>query len=126
MPTYEYICDNCKNEFEEIQSIKADALTLCPKCGKETLRRKISGGNALIFKGSGFYLTDYKNKSVDPGSTKKESGTETKEKSPVKADSKSGDTPAKTQIKSDTKPGSKSDNLKSPSSISSSKKSSEE
>lgn len=63
MPTYEYKCDNCNHTFETLQSIKAEPLTKCPKCGKNKLRKLITGGVGLIFKGSGFYLTDYKNKS---------------------------------------------------------------
>lgn len=60
MPTYEYACDDCKYEFEEFQSITAAPLTECPEC-KGRVRRLISAGNGLIFKGSGFYITDYKN-----------------------------------------------------------------
>ena len=69
MPTYQYKCDACEHEFEELQSMKEAALVTCPKCGKETLRRLISGGGSMIFKGSGFYLTDYKSK----GSSEKKS-----------------------------------------------------
>jgi putative FmdB family regulatory protein len=60
MPTYDYRCNACSHEFEEFQSIKADALKTCPKCQKESLERLIGPGAALIFKGSGFYLTDYR------------------------------------------------------------------
>jgi putative FmdB family regulatory protein len=60
MPTYDYRCNACGHEFEEFQSIKADALKTCPKCQKEALERLIGPGAALIFKGSGFYLTDYR------------------------------------------------------------------
>jgi putative FmdB family regulatory protein len=60
MPTYDYRCNACGHEFEEYQSIKADALKTCPKCQKEALERLIGPGAALIFKGSGFYLTDYR------------------------------------------------------------------
>ena len=62
MPTYEYKCNNCDHLFEIYQSMKDDKLTKCPECGKKTLRRLIGTGGGLIFKGSGFYLTDYKNK----------------------------------------------------------------
>lgn len=62
MPTYEYKCDNCGHEFEIYQSMKDEKLTKCPECGKLTLKRLIGSGSGLIFKGSGFYLTDYKNK----------------------------------------------------------------
>ncbi|MBO8130680.1 MAG: zinc ribbon domain-containing protein [Candidatus Marinimicrobia bacterium] len=72
MPTYEYICDNCKFEFEEFQSIGSEPLKICPKCGKDTIRRVISGGIGLIFKGSGFYITDYKQKGNGGDNPKKE------------------------------------------------------
>ncbi|HEY5533745.1 MAG TPA: zinc ribbon domain-containing protein [Ignavibacteria bacterium] len=62
MPTYEYICQNCHHEFEKIQSIKDEPLKKCPNCHKDSLKKVISGGVGLIFKGSGFYITDYKNK----------------------------------------------------------------
>ena len=63
MPTYSYRCDNedCNHAFDERQSISADALTGCPKCQKDTLRRLIVRGGGVIFKGNGFYCTDYKN-----------------------------------------------------------------
>jgi putative FmdB family regulatory protein len=60
MPTYDYRCNDCGHEFEEFQSIKADPLQTCPKCQKDALQRLIGPGAALIFKGSGFYLTDYR------------------------------------------------------------------
>ena len=63
MPTYDYICDACKHEFEAYESIKADAQTTCPTCHEEKLRRKIGGGAAILFKGSGFYQTDYRSES---------------------------------------------------------------
>ncbi len=59
MPTYDYVCDACEHAFEEWQSFKDDALTKCPKCKKNKLRRLIGGGAAIVFKGSGFYETDY-------------------------------------------------------------------
>lgn len=59
MPTYDYRCKDCNHEFEVFQNISADALTICPAC-KGTVERVISGGTGLIFKGSGFYITDYK------------------------------------------------------------------
>lgn len=65
MPTYEYKCDDCGHQFDALQSMKDEKLTKCPNCGKETLRRLIGTGGGLIFKGSGFYLTDYKNKSTE-------------------------------------------------------------
>ncbi len=59
MPTYEYECRKCGHEFEFFQSITAAPLKKCPKC-RGSLRRKIGSGAGLIFKGSGFYITDYR------------------------------------------------------------------
>jgi putative FmdB family regulatory protein len=60
MPTYEYACRECGYGFEEIQSIKAEPLVTCPNCGKNSLKRLLGTGAGLIFKGNGFYITDYK------------------------------------------------------------------
>lgn len=70
MPTYDYKCDNCGYEFEIFQSMKDEKLSECPSCGKNTLKRLIGGGGGLIFKGTGFYLTDYKGKKADTSSGK--------------------------------------------------------
>jgi putative FmdB family regulatory protein len=73
MPTYDYYCTFCKFEFEEFQSIASEPLQICPKCKEKTVKRKISGGTGLIFKGSGFYITDYKSKkSATPTETPSE------------------------------------------------------
>lgn len=63
MPTYEYKCDHCDYKFEEFQSITADPLKKCPQCGKNKVRRLLGIGSAVIFKGSGFYETDYRSES---------------------------------------------------------------
>src|SRR4051812_35651811 len=63
MPTYDYICDHCQHEFEAFESIKADPQTVCPECSEAKLRRKIGAGAAILFKGSGFYQTDYRGES---------------------------------------------------------------
>jgi putative FmdB family regulatory protein len=60
MPTYEYVCAKCGHEMEAFQSMKDAPLTKCPACRKAGLKRKIGGGAGLIFKGTGFYITDYK------------------------------------------------------------------
>ncbi len=60
MPTYEYECTKCGHEMEAFQSMKDAPLKKCPACGRPALRRKVGGGAGLIFKGSGFYITDYK------------------------------------------------------------------
>lgn len=67
MPTYDYICDACAHEFEAFESMKVDPQTVCPQCHEAKLRRKIGGGAAIIFKGSGFYQTDYRSDSYKKG-----------------------------------------------------------
>src|SRR3954463_9595147 len=73
MPTYEYACDACGHKFEEFQSIKAKPVTVCPVCKKRKLKRLISAGAGFIFKGSGFYITDYRTDNYKAGE-KSESG----------------------------------------------------
>ncbi len=63
MPTYEYICDACGQGFERFQSITAAPIRKCPSCGRSKARRLIGTGAGLIFKGSGFYITDYRSES---------------------------------------------------------------
>ena len=85
MPTYEYACPKCGHQFEQFQSMRDEPLKKCPKCKKTGLKRLVGGGAGLIFKGTGFYITDYKNKSggKDAGAPKdgvgkKEGGGEAK------------------------------------------------
>ena len=100
MPTYEYICENCEYEFEKFQSIKARPLRKCPECGKLALNRLVGTGSGIIFKGSGFYQTDYRTDSYKQGekSEKGKTDTTTKEKKSETKDSKSTD-----KTKPDTK-----------------------
>jgi putative FmdB family regulatory protein len=63
MPTYEYQCDACQHNFDELQSFSDEPLKKCPQCGKSKLRRVFGTGAAVIFKGSGFYQTDYRSES---------------------------------------------------------------
>lgn len=63
MPTYEYQCDACNHNFDEFQSMSEKPLKKCPKCGKPKLRRVFGTGAAILFKGSGFYETDYRSES---------------------------------------------------------------
>jgi putative FmdB family regulatory protein len=60
MPTYDYECEACSHRFERFQGITEPAVRKCPKCGKRRARRLIGPGAGLIFKGSGFYITDYR------------------------------------------------------------------
>lgn len=96
MPTYEYICEKCGHQFEKFQSISAKPLTVCPeelcaqkRWGKGKVKREISGGAGLLFKGSGFYITDYRSEKYKEAakkdsaagsgaSSKSSSGSETK------------------------------------------------
>ncbi|GAA4439174.1 MULTISPECIES: FmdB family zinc ribbon protein [Bremerella] len=93
MPTYEYQCDACDHKFEEFQSISADPLTKCPECKKKKLRRLFSTGGGLLFKGSGFYITDYRSdsykKSADKGSKSSDSSKSSSSKSDSKPSSSS-------------------------------------
>ncbi len=63
MPTYDYQCDSCGHKFELFQSIKDEPIRRCPECKKLKLRRLFGTGAALVFKGSGFYTTDYRSES---------------------------------------------------------------
>lgn len=86
MPTYEYACPKCGHTFEQFQSMKEQPIKKCPKCKKTGVKRLIGGGAGLIFKGSGFYITDYKKKSGSTG------GSETS--APAKSETKSESKPA--------------------------------
>ena len=88
MPTYDYVCDACSHKCDVFQSIKDPVLTTCPACGEEKLRRKIGAGAGIIFKGSGFYETDYKRSraSSKVGGSKDKPSTDS---SPSKSDSSS-------------------------------------
>ena len=90
MPTYEYICDKCGHQFDKFQSMAAKPLEVCPKelCaqknwGKGRVKRAISGGAGLIFKGSGFYITDYRSEKYKEAAKKDAPA-------PVSTESKSG------------------------------------
>ena len=99
MPTYDYICDACRHEFEAFESIKADAQTICPTCHEPKLRRKIGAGAAILFKGSGFYQTDYRSESYKKGAEADKSASEPSAKpaestpSTPKADSPKAESP---------------------------------
>jgi len=108
MPTYDYVCDACEHEFEEFQSFSDPVLTKCPKCGKKKLRRLFGTGSGVIFKGSGFYETDYRSDSY------KEAAKADKEKSAgnndtAKKDAKSADSTTPTKTESGSAPKSKGD-----------------
>ena len=114
MPTYEYKCEACGHKYERFQSITAEPIKQCPACKKNKAKRLIGTGAGLIFKGSGFYITDYRSegykekaKAESGGGEKKESGkssdggTSTEAKPAAKAEASSPAPP-----KAEAKPGS--------------------
>ena len=117
MPTYEYACEACKHEFEEFQSITAAPLMKCPKCGKPRLKRLIGTGGGVIFKGSGFYQTDYRSESYKKGAEAEKPKTETDSKTSdatakaAETKSESAAAPKATST-SDSKPASSTDSGK--------------
>jgi len=82
MPTYEYQCQKCKKRREAFQSITAKPLTTCPKC-RGTLTRLISSGSGFLFKGSGFYITDYRKKSYHDAKKKDQPASSTTTNKPA-------------------------------------------
>ncbi|MCD4831326.1 MAG: zinc ribbon domain-containing protein [Anaerohalosphaeraceae bacterium] len=105
MPTYEYKCDNCGFEMEKFQTMSAKPLRKCPECGRLKLKRLIGSGAAVIFKGSGFYETDYRSDSYVK-SQKSETTPKTDSNDSKKSDSKKESTttePKKTAKKKDNK-----------------------
>ena len=108
MPTYEYLCDACGHKFEEFQSITAKALRKCPQCSKLKLKRLIGTGAGIIFKGNGFYETDYRSESYKKGKDK-EKGDKAKpsDKSADNKDTKSTESSSQKTPSTDT-PKSKS------------------
>ncbi|MCX6899444.1 MAG: hypothetical protein NT105_12170 [Verrucomicrobia bacterium] len=88
MPTYEYECGKCGHQFELFQSMKEPAKKTCPKC-KGRVRRLISGGAGLIFKGSGFYITDYRSEGYK-SAAKKESSSGASSTSAKSSSTKAG------------------------------------
>ena len=89
MPTYQYECQACGHDFDELQTMSDAKLTKCPKCHKNKLVRLIGGGSGMIFKGSGFYETDYKKKPSQT-SDKKDSPKPASSPSPAPAGSCGG------------------------------------
>jgi putative FmdB family regulatory protein len=89
MPTYEYVCQKCGHEFEQFQSMRDEPLKKCPKCKKSALKRLVGGGAGLIFKGSGFYITDYKKAGSDAGKKEGVSPAKAPEAKPAAAASDS-------------------------------------
>lgn len=83
MPNYEYECNHCDHSFVEFQTMSEDRLVKCPACKKNKLERLISGGAGILFKGSGFYETDYKKKKNEPANGTEDSSKKKVESSTV-------------------------------------------
>jgi putative FmdB family regulatory protein len=106
MPTYEYICGKCGHEFEAVRSMSAKPLRVCPEdlCGQKKwghgkVKKKISAGAGLLFKGSGFYITDYRSEKYKDAAKKDSAPAKTSggdAKSAVKSEVKPAKAPAKT------------------------------
>ncbi|HBL43886.1 FmdB family zinc ribbon protein [Gimesia sp.] len=86
MPTYDYECSQCGHKWEEFQSITAKPLRKCPECGRLKAKRVIGAGGGIIFKGSGFYQTDYRSSSY-----KKDAAADSKAQTPSSDTKSSGD-----------------------------------
>ena len=98
MPTYDYVCDACQHEFELFQSITEPVKRKCPECGKNKLRRLIGTGAAIMFKGSGFYKTDYRSdtykKHAEADKSSDKPADNKSNKSETKSDGKSESSPS--------------------------------
>jgi putative FmdB family regulatory protein len=88
MPTYEYKCESCGYEFEQFQSITAKPIRKCPKCSKTSVRRLIGVGAGIIFKGSGFYATDYRSESYKKAAESEKGTTSKNTEKKIKAEFK--------------------------------------
>ena len=104
MPTYDYQCGACDHEFELFQAITAATKRKCPECGRLKLRRLIGPGAAIVFKGSGFYQTDYRSASYKKGAeAEKKSKTKSKGKSTSAKSKSNGSTGSKTKTAKNVK-----------------------
>jgi len=108
MPTYDYECQACKHTFEKFQSITAKPIRKCPECGKSKVRRLLGTGAGIIFKGSGFYQTDYRSRSYKQAAEKDKAPSSTPAASSSdkssSADKGSAGASSTTSAKSDAKP----------------------
>jgi putative FmdB family regulatory protein len=97
MPTYDYLCDDCGHQFEAFQSMKDDALTTCPECEAPALRRLITGGTGVIFRGSGFYVNDSKGRSTRNTEKKTETSPATDSSTTAASGGSEGSTSTKSE-----------------------------
>lgn len=104
MPTYDYVCEACGHALEIFQSMTESPKRKCPKCKKLKLRRQIGTGGGILFKGSGFYETDYRSDSYKSGEKADKPGTSAPDS---KSDAKSSDSKSSDSKSSDPKSSSK-------------------
>jgi putative FmdB family regulatory protein len=101
MPTYDYKCSGCDHEWELFQSIKANRIRKCPGCGKLKAKRVIGSGAGIIFKGSGFYQTDYRSQSYKKGAEAEKKAREAGKESSSDSKKKESSTDSKTSSNKD-------------------------
>jgi putative FmdB family regulatory protein len=112
MPTYDYQCDACGHQFEEFQNITAPVLTKCPACKKKKLRRLFGTGAAVVFKGSGFYQTDYRSEGYKKAAKNDSSGEGGKSDTGSSKDSGSSSSASDSSAKSADSKSAKADAAK--------------
>jgi putative FmdB family regulatory protein len=103
MPTYDYECDACGHTFELFQSISEPVQKKCPKCGKLKLRRLFGTGAAVVFKGSGFYQTDYRSESYKKAAEKDKPASESKTEGKSESKSETKNSSSESKSSSDSK-----------------------
>jgi putative FmdB family regulatory protein len=114
MPTYEYECEACGHAFEQFQSIKAEPVKKCPSCGKKKVKRLLGTGAGFVFKGSGFYITDYRSDSYNKAAKAAESASGAAasgngEAKPASADGSAAKPETKSDSKAEAKPAAKAE-----------------
>jgi putative FmdB family regulatory protein len=113
MPTYDYECDACGHSFELFQSISEPVKKKCPECGKPKLRRLFGTGAAVVFKGSGFYQTDYRSDSYKKAAEKDKPASDAKSESKSESKSEAASESKSTPEKKTASDGTKSEKKKS-------------
>jgi putative FmdB family regulatory protein len=113
MPTYDYECDACSHKFELFQGINEPVQKKCPVCKKNKLRRLFGTGGAIMFKGSGFYQTDYRSESYKKAASAEKSAGESKSSESKSSDAKSESKPSGTSSEAKSTPAKSSSGGKS-------------